>query len=249
MASPSLTRARTVSVISFLLIALWWGLLTGLGEGYLLNSYIWRDLMRAGVEIEPLLFLALALVIMALQHRRTLSHDDMVRSTFLFSGLTLFACLSRSPFALPVVIIDLLIAVAGASLLAFAWFLRGTFLLRWQKRTLPVLIVLALWCMIAFPIKQRLHERRETAKLPVASANTPNILVIVVDTLRADHLSTYGYSRPTSPHLTIWAAQGTLFEDAIAPSSWTLPVHASLLTGLYPDAHHVDNDEIGRAHV
>ena len=242
MASPSLTRARTVSVISFLLIALWWGLLTGLGEGYLLNSYIWRDLMRAGVEIEPLLFLAVALVIMALQHRRTLSHDDMVRSTFLFSGLTLFACLSRSPFALPVVIIDLLIAVAGASLLAFAWFLRGTFLLCWQKRTLPVLIVLALWCMIAFPIKQRLHERRETAKLPVASANTPNVLVIVVDTLRADHLSTYGYSRPTSPHLTTWAAQGTLFEDAIAPSSWTLPVHASLLTGLYPDAHHVDND-------
>jgi arylsulfatase A-like enzyme len=242
MASPSSTSTRTVSLNTFLLIALWWGLLTGLGEGYLLNSYIWRDLMRAGVEIEPLLFLALALLMVAFQRRRTLTHDELVRSTFLFSGLTLFACLSRSPFAFPAVIIDLLIAVAGASLLAFFWFLRGPFLLRWQKRTLPVLLVLALWCLIVFPIKQQIHERRETAKLPAASANAPDVLVIVVDTLRADHLSTYGYSRPTSPHLTQLAAQGTLFEDAIAPSSWTLPVHASLLTGLYPDAHHVDND-------
>ena len=111
MASPSLTRAPTVSGKTFLLVALWWGLLTGLGEGYLLNSYIWRDLMRAGVEIEPLLSLAVALVIIALQRRRTVSHDEMVRSTFLLSGLSLFACLSRSPFASPTVIIDLLIAV------------------------------------------------------------------------------------------------------------------------------------------
>jgi arylsulfatase A-like enzyme len=242
MASPSSSSARTTSVNAFLLMALWWGLLTGLGEGYLLNSYIWRDLMRAGVEIEPLLFLGLALLVVVFRRGRTFSHDDVVRSTFLFSGLTLFASLSRSPFAFPTVIIDLLIAVAGASLLAFAWFLHEPFLLRWQKRTLPILLVLALWCLIAFPIKQRLHERRETAKLPAASARAPNVLVIVVDTLRADHLSTYGYSRPTSPHLSQLAAQGTMFEDAISPSSWTLPVHASLLTGLYPDAHHVDND-------
>jgi arylsulfatase A-like enzyme len=242
MASSDRTSAPPTSLGDFLISAWWWGLLTGLGEGYLLNSYIWRDLMRAGVEIEPLLFLALALLVLPFQHRRTLSHDDWVRSTFLFSGLTLFACLSRSPFASPAVILDLLVAVAGASLLAFAWFLRGPFLFRWQKRTLPILLVLALWCIIAFPIKQRIHERRETAKLPAASANAPNVLVVVVDTLRADHLSTYGYSRPTSPHLSQLAAQGTLFEDAIAPSSWTLPVHASLLTGLYPDAHHVDND-------
>ncbi|HEY6935901.1 MAG TPA: sulfatase-like hydrolase/transferase, partial [Terriglobales bacterium] len=69
----------------------------------------------------------------------------------------------------------------------------------------------------------------------------PNVLLIVVDTLRADHLSTYGYTRPTSPHLTQLASQGTLFENAIAPASWTLPVHASLLTGLYPEEHHVTN--------
>lgn len=241
MASPPKFRPPLFSIGDFLLISLWWGVLTGLGEGYLPNTYIWRDLMRAGVEIEPLLFLGAALVLIALKRRRALNHLDLTQATFLFSGLTLFACLSRSPFASPV-IIELLTTITAASLLAFLWLLRGPFLVRWQKRTLPVLLLLALWCIVGFPLKQRIHERRALAKLPAASSAAPNVLVIVVDTLRADHLSTYGYARPTSPHLTQLAAQGTLFENAIAPSSWTLPVHASLLTGLYPEQHHVDSD-------
>ncbi len=227
---------------NFLLISLWWGLLTGLAEGYWAPTYIWRDLMRAGVEVEPWLFLGLGLVLLAVKRRRALGGNDLMQATFLFGGLTLFAWLSRSPLASPFVVIELLIAIAGASLLAFLWLLRGSTLMRWQKRTLPVLVVLALWCIVAFPIKQRIHEQRETAKLPAAAERAPNVLLIVVDTLRADHLSTYGYARPTSPHLTQLAAQGTLFENAIAPSSWTLPVHASLLTGLYPREHKVDND-------
>src|SRR6185437_5209514 len=240
MASPPKFRPPLFSIGDFLLISLWWGVLTGLGEGYLPNTYIWRDLMRAGVEIEPLLFLGAALVLIALKRRRALNHLDLTQATFLFSGLTLFACLSRSPFASPV-IIGLLTTITAASLLAFLWLLRGPFLVRWQKRTLPVLLLLALWCIVGFPLKQRIHERRALEKLPTAAAGAPNVLVVVVDTLRADHLSTYGYARPTSPHLTQLAAQGTLFENAIAPSSWTLPVHASLLTGLYPHEHHVDN--------
>jgi arylsulfatase A-like enzyme len=54
-----------------------------------------------------------------------------------------------------------------------------------------------------------------------------------VDTLRADHLSSYGYHRPTSPRLDALAQQGVLFETAIATSSWTLPSHVSLVTGRY----------------
>jgi len=66
-----------------------------------------------------------------------------------------------------------------------------------------------------------------------------NIILISIDTLRADHLSCYGYSRPTSPALDDFAAQGLLFEDASAPSPWTLPSHASMLTGRYPGSHGV----------
>lgn len=64
-----------------------------------------------------------------------------------------------------------------------------------------------------------------------------NVLLISIDTLRADRLGSYGYERDTSPALDRLAAGGTLFENASAPSSWTVPSHASLLTGLYSASH------------
>ncbi len=67
----------------------------------------------------------------------------------------------------------------------------------------------------------------------------PNILVISIDTLRADHLSAYGYPRKTSPNLDALAREGVLFVDATSHSTWTLPAHVSMLTGLDPAAHGV----------
>ena len=64
------------------------------------------------------------------------------------------------------------------------------------------------------------------------TAPKTNIILISVDTLRRDHLGCYGYGRPTSPNIDALAARGMVFENAIAPSPWTLPSHASLLTGL-----------------
>jgi arylsulfatase A-like enzyme len=63
----------------------------------------------------------------------------------------------------------------------------------------------------------------------------PNVILISIDTLRADHLGCYGYARPTSPVLDKFASKGVLFEDVSATSPWTLPSHGSLLTGLYPN--------------
>lgn len=67
----------------------------------------------------------------------------------------------------------------------------------------------------------------------------PDILLIILDTLRRDHLSTYGYSRETAPGLDAFAARSTLFTRAVAPSQWTIPAHASLFTGTYPSTHAV----------
>jgi len=67
--------------------------------------------------------------------------------------------------------------------------------------------------------------------------NKPNIILITCDTTRLDHLSCYGYHRKTSPHLDLLAKEGQRFERAVAVSSWTLPTHASLFTGLYPATH------------
>jgi arylsulfatase A-like enzyme len=67
----------------------------------------------------------------------------------------------------------------------------------------------------------------------------PDILLIILDTLRRDRLSIYGHQRPTSPGFDEFASQSTLFERAVAPSQWTIPAHSSLFTGLYPTAHGV----------
>ena len=67
----------------------------------------------------------------------------------------------------------------------------------------------------------------------------PNLLLISIDTLRPDRLGCYGHDRPTSPTLDRLAAEGLLFEDVTAASPWTLPSHASMLTGLYPSHHGV----------
>jgi arylsulfatase A-like enzyme len=62
----------------------------------------------------------------------------------------------------------------------------------------------------------------------------PNVLLISVDTLRADRLSLYGYPRDTSPNLRRLARDGVVFKRALSPGTWTLPGHAAMLTGLFP---------------
>lgn len=78
------------------------------------------------------------------------------------------------------------------------------------------------------------HGDRVTAD---AQSNAPDIYLVVLDTVRADHLSTYGYERETSPRLTEFAADALVFEQAHSTAGWTLPGHASMLTGLYPSRH------------
>ena len=69
------------------------------------------------------------------------------------------------------------------------------------------------------------------------SNRRPNIILYVIDTLRADHLGTYGYERPISPRIDSLANEGVLFEDTQAQASWTKPSAASILTGLLPWRH------------
>ncbi len=72
-----------------------------------------------------------------------------------------------------------------------------------------------------------------------ASRGAPSLVLILIDTLRADRLGCYGSPAGASPHVDALAARGTLFERAYAPSPWTWPSTATLLTGLSPPAHGV----------
>jgi len=70
----------------------------------------------------------------------------------------------------------------------------------------------------------------------------PDIVMVVVDSLRADHLGCYGYARDTSPTLDRLAREGVLFENATSTTSWTLPAHAAVFTGLDDLAHGVTDN-------
>lgn len=78
------------------------------------------------------------------------------------------------------------------------------------------------------------YAEKESAPPP---GDVPSVLVLLIDTLRADHLSCYGYERRTSPNMDRVAAEGALFLNSYSQASWTKPATASLMTGVYPSTH------------
>lgn len=72
----------------------------------------------------------------------------------------------------------------------------------------------------------------------------PNIVLVVMDTTAARHLSLYGHQRPTTPNLERIAAGGAVFQNAFSTSTWTLPAHASMFTGLPPSSHGATTDNL-----
>ena len=108
---------------------------------------------------------------------------------------------------------------------------------RWVTLSLPVLLVMVVvqagWI---FGVEQLKQSREDSRPLP--RTDSPNVLLIVLDTVRADHLSLYGYERGTSPNLERLARLGIRFDQARATAPWTLPSHASMFTGRWP--HELD---------
>lgn len=85
-------------------------------------------------------------------------------------------------------------------------------------------------------------ERAQVRARTRPGPESPNVVLVVMDTQRADRLSCYGYARPTTPNVDRLAARGVRFEAAYATASWTWPATASILTGLPPEAHGVTSN-------
>ncbi len=104
---------------------------------------------------------------------------------------------------------------------------------RWLIWSFPVLAAVVLlqasWIFGGGRLKQWREDRR-----PLPPAGSPNVLLIVLDTVRADHLSLYGYGRATSKTLERLAKQGIRFDQARAAAPWTLASHATMFTGRWP---------------
>ncbi len=101
----------------------------------------------------------------------------------------------------------------------------------------------AVWIAVVLAIATSACTSPSTATLGPVN----NVILVSIDSLRADHLGSYGYTANTSPTIDRLASKGVLFERAYSTTSWTLPAHAALLTGLDNQAHGVIDDGIGMA--
>jgi arylsulfatase A-like enzyme len=116
------------------------------------------------------------------------------------------------------VIVAAILLLAIASIVALAWYLT-----RPAQRE---------------EADERVHPiRRMGSLVSRGRADRPDVVVVLLDTVRADYLGAYGYERPTSPFLTELAENSAVFERAFSTSSWTAPSTASVFTGRYPWGH------------
>lgn len=83
-------------------------------------------------------------------------------------------------------------------------------------------------------------EGRSSAAGTSSRTRQPNLVLIVLDTVRRDRVQVCGYDKPTTPNLIVLGTQSTTFCRTVTPGSWTGPVHASMLTGLLPSEHGLD---------
>lgn len=95
------------------------------------------------------------------------------------------------------------------------------------------------------PTRRPVFWAHPTLRSPDGLRPGPAVLLISVDTLRADRLSVYGYDRPTSPRIDAWSRGAAVFEHAVAAAPWTLPSHVSMLTGINALRHGINHD-VGR---
>lgn len=223
-------------------LGLWLGLICGLVEGveWVLLGLIPGALSwRAGNSVyaawmAPVVMgtlgLGLGLLGLGLKRmiRRPLAWDVGLVSVVTGVGAYLTATLQGQVFSE----LAALVLAGGVTTVVTRWYRSDRERLqRFILRSLPALLGVVILLAATTIGWRRAVEWRALAVLPTPPAAAPNVLLLVIDTQRADHLSLYGYPRPTSPRLEAFATEAVRYDNAHASSSWTLPSHASLFTG------------------
>ena len=228
-------ESKAKNLIHTLTIAGWLGILSGFAEGVrdlTTEHYHAPAILCVTLVADAGLFVVLGLCVWVAA--RAFGRNVPAALSYLLFGVLGWWCATGNQWILALAVLIFLLPVA-------AWaHVHNQFAPRVGREGLRWSAGAALVCLAAIPAGGRWAEWRATKSLPHISSRAPNVLWIIMDTARADHPSCYGYSRDTSPNLDLLARQGTLFEHAIAASSWTLPSHASMMTGTYPDVHHTD---------
>jgi arylsulfatase A-like enzyme len=235
-----LRPAHRLGPLDVLVVAPWCGLAAGLlevgtrvlfhnigsGRLYLMN----RHFVWLGPLSNLLLFTAMGLVLaVATKLWPRIAGWISPRLVCFWAVLPLLMVVSTRIYTLAWVIVALAAAFRLAPILErSAGGLRRRLLV-----IFPVLLLLVLVAVSTVFGGDWVKQRREASR-PLPPGDSPNVLLIVLDTVRADRLSAFGYERPTTPNLERMAQRGILFKEARAPAPWTLASHASFFTGRWP---------------
>ena len=237
-------------------LVLWFGILTGAAEVALLavikfgslasapvgwanpddrlrHSYLWLSPHVAWMAPVMLsAFLALPAALLELVGRINKSF----RAFRTVSGVLAFVCCCSLLYIYPRLYGFAVVLLAGGIAVQVARVAdaRRALFLSFVRRTVSWMVGVVLLVVVTVNVGGVLRERTRLGALTSSLQGAPNVLLLILDTVRAANMSLYGYSRETTPNLELLAENGVTFDRAIATSPWTLPSHVSMFTGRLP---------------
>lgn len=239
--------SSSVSARSVLLVAVWFGLVSGYVD--LGAIFIKRDVFHGSLYYEqgkhfrwvvPVANCAIMLIpglVLAVVSRIRPGLVSFRSALWLLATLAIWGPLLRAPLY---GVASLLVAAGCGRWLGSRVAKHPKGALRFFRWSLAVPLIAVIVTAVISLSREAAAESRAIAALPAPPPGARNVLLIVMDTVRAENLGLYGYTRNTSPHLARWAKKGVRFDWAIAAAPWTFPSHCTLMTGQWPstlDAH------------
>lgn len=236
LATPPRAGERPGAV---LWLALWFGLATGLAEVALLairkfglHRFLFLSVDAAWMTpvADTLLFLLAALLLILL--RLIIPRRIPLPPLLFFAALGTFSLiLMYGPLSkIAGLVLSLGVGAQAARMAGRRW--PGFF--RLVRVTTPIMAVLVLILALGARTWIGITGRRSLGEVTAETRQAPNVLLIVLDTVRAWSLGLYGHSRPNTPELEHWMSDGVRFQTTLSTAPWTLPSHASMFTGRFP---------------
>jgi arylsulfatase A-like enzyme len=241
LGQPQATSEADLSPRSALVLAAWFGLVGGyidlavvvLKKDVLhVSLYYWqgRDFFWT-LPLANLVILMIPGLVVAAANRLRPGAISLRNAAWLFATLAIWEPLLRMPLHEAA---SLLLAAGLGRRIGREVASRAARFRRLARWSLAALVG-AVGATAAVSCGRRvLAESRATASLPAPPPGAKNVLLIVLDTVRAESLGLYGYARDTSPNLARWAKEGVRFDRALSPAPWTFPSHSSFFTGEWP---------------